>query len=236
MPEEQAAHHAGSGIGKLLQAQTAGLPNWAWLLIIAGGIVAAVVVPNLLASNQAASTTDTTGTTTPTDGTTGNVSSTPDLSSLLGGGGGGSIPSSGGYVATPTTDGTVGAATTTAAPPAVAPTTTPAISQLQTQNAMQAAAQTPPTTAPSGTPLSNMQKIVNYLAGLGTGATVNQVGTAGHPQSGYVVTGNGVNAVTLGHLFSGWSVVKCGTNKYLVKGPGATNVHFGANCTVTGYA
>jgi len=238
MPEgAEAAHHGGSGIGKLLQAQTAGLPNWAWLLIIAGGIAAAIIVPNLLGGGAATTpaTTDNTGA-TPTDNTgAGNISSTPDLSSLLGGGGGGttSLPSNGSYVA-PTTD---GGTTTTTTPAPVAPTPTPVPTQLQTQNAMQQAAQTPPTTAPSGTPLSNLQKIVNYLAGLGTGATVHQVGTPGHPQSGYVVTGNNVNTGALGALFSGgWSVVKCGNNKYLVKGPGATNVHWGPNCVVTGYS
>jgi len=277
MPEgSEAVHHGGSGIAKLLQAQTAGLPNWAWLLIIAGGIAAAIIVPNLLGQGAAATpaTTDNTGATTPTDN-----------SGLLGAGGG----VGGGYdYSSPTTSATLPATATSTttgsislptlppgctysqvsddgvnitfsvqggtcgyAPgtliaipiaglpqggPAPTPTPTPAPTQLQTQNAMQQQAQTPPTTAPSGTPLSNLQKIVNYLASLGTGATVSQVGTPGTPQSGYVITGNNVNAGALGALFGGgWSVTKCGTNKYLVKGPGATNVHFGSNCVVTGY-
>jgi len=290
MPEgSEAVHHGGSGIAKLLQAQTAGLPNWAWLLIIAGGIAAAIIVPNLLGGGAT-----TTPATTDNTGDTTGAGTTPDLSSLLGGAGAG-----GGYdysspAATPATATTsalppttgqnvtlgslplapmgtyqeigtvqggplngnlqfevVGAGSpypigtiitlasilpTTPTTPTSTPAPAPAPTQLQTQNAMQQQAQTPPTTVPSGTPLSNLQKIVNYLASLGTGATVSQVGTPGTPQSGYVITGNNVNAGALGALFGGgWSVTKCGTNKYLVKGPGATNVVFGPNCVVTGY-
>jgi len=43
--------HAGK-VGGFLQQSTAGLPNWAWLLVIAGGITAAIIVPKFLAQNQ----------------------------------------------------------------------------------------------------------------------------------------------------------------------------------------
>ena len=123
MPEEHAAHHAGSGIGHILQKTTAGLPNWAWLLIIAGGIAAAYIVPKLFGTSQTADTSATDGSTTPSD-----------LSSLSP-----AVPSGG--TSYPDTSGSYGAVT-----PPPSPTTTAASgqqaatdsssSQLNTQNAL----------------------------------------------------------------------------------------------------
>jgi hypothetical protein len=42
-PEVHPGH--GGKIGSFLQQSTAGLPNWAWLLVIAGGITAAIIIP-----------------------------------------------------------------------------------------------------------------------------------------------------------------------------------------------
>lgn len=81
------------GIKKLLSAQTAGLPNWAWLLIIAGGVTAAIVVPKLFGGKGSTSSTDT-GTSTDTSGAIPTAPPSPDTSGYnpfqggYGGGGG----------------------------------------------------------------------------------------------------------------------------------------------------
>lgn len=43
--------HAGK-VGSFLSQSTAGLPNWAWLLVVGGGILAAIYIPKLLPGNQ----------------------------------------------------------------------------------------------------------------------------------------------------------------------------------------
>lgn len=61
----------GGGIKGFFTASTAGLPNWAWLLVIAGGIAAAYIVPKLtsgLFGGQTQGTADTSG---GTSGSTG---------------------------------------------------------------------------------------------------------------------------------------------------------------------
>ena len=84
-----ATHETGSGIGKLLSAQTAGLPNWAWLLIIGAGVTIAIIVPKLFGGGT--STSDQTGTDTGT-GTTdqigGDLSGAYPYGQGVGGGGG----------------------------------------------------------------------------------------------------------------------------------------------------
>lgn len=65
--------HAGK-VGGFLQQSTAGLPNWAWLLVIAGGITAAIVIPKYLNKEQpssAASSTSPSGLGLAVDPTTG---------------------------------------------------------------------------------------------------------------------------------------------------------------------
>lgn len=102
------------GIKKLLGAQTAGLPNWAWLLIIAGGVAAAIIVPKLhLFGGGDTSSTDTGSTDTGTPATL-----SPDTSGYnpfqggYGGGGG-------------TTDTGTTTADTSTPTPVVPPTTQP---------------------------------------------------------------------------------------------------------------
>jgi hypothetical protein len=56
-----APHTGGKGISGFLSQQTAGLPNWAWLLVIAVGIAAAVVVPKLVGKGGGISPTPDTG-------------------------------------------------------------------------------------------------------------------------------------------------------------------------------
>lgn len=46
----------GGHTGNFLAQSTAGLPNWAWLLVIAGGITAAIFIPKLLPGAQSTST------------------------------------------------------------------------------------------------------------------------------------------------------------------------------------
>lgn len=67
------------GIKKLLSAQTAGLPNWAWLLIIGGGVAAAILVPKLFKGSSDTSSTDT-GTSTDTSGAIPTAPPSPDTS------------------------------------------------------------------------------------------------------------------------------------------------------------
>jgi hypothetical protein len=67
--------HSG-GFKGFLTGTTAGLPNWAWILVVGGGIAAAYFLPKLLGSNASSTTTPTTGTDTSgiglaTDPTTG---------------------------------------------------------------------------------------------------------------------------------------------------------------------
>jgi hypothetical protein len=42
----------GKGVGHFLQGETAGLPNWAWGLVVVGGIAAAYIVPKFLNPKQ----------------------------------------------------------------------------------------------------------------------------------------------------------------------------------------
>jgi hypothetical protein len=99
-PEVPHPHPHGKGIGGFLSQQTAGLPNWAWLLVIATGIAAAVVVPKLLNPGGGGSSSPTsagsdTGLGLAIDPTTGlpyavqglvpsgaNTASSPDMSSV----------------------------------------------------------------------------------------------------------------------------------------------------------
>lgn len=46
--------HAGK-VGNFLQQSTAGLPNWAWILVIGAGIAAAIIVPRFLNKSVPAS-------------------------------------------------------------------------------------------------------------------------------------------------------------------------------------
>lgn len=103
MAGEQAAakatHEGGSAVGKLLSATTAGLPNWAWLLIIGSGIAIAVIVPKLFGggtSTDQTSTDQTAG--TDQTGTIGTDLSGayPYGQGVGGGGGGGPIGSTSG--------------------------------------------------------------------------------------------------------------------------------------------
>jgi LysM repeat protein len=54
---------AGTGIRGFLERDTAGIPNWAWLIILPAGILAAIFIPRLFgsSSSSAASGTDTSG-------------------------------------------------------------------------------------------------------------------------------------------------------------------------------
>lgn len=63
MPEVHSTPpHAGK-IGGFLSQSTAGLPNWAWLLVVGGGILAAIYVPKLLPGAKTGTpTTDISGT------------------------------------------------------------------------------------------------------------------------------------------------------------------------------
>lgn len=49
----------GAGIQGFLGKDTAGLPNWAWLLVVAGGIAAAYFVPKFLGGQSSSSTSST---------------------------------------------------------------------------------------------------------------------------------------------------------------------------------
>ena len=70
-PPSMPEHHGSKTLG-LLSKETAGLPNWAWLVIIGIGFVAAVVIPKLLnKKSAAASATDTNGIGLAVDPTTG---------------------------------------------------------------------------------------------------------------------------------------------------------------------
>jgi hypothetical protein len=63
--------HAGK-IGDFLNQSTAGLPNWAWILVVAGGILAAIYIPKLLpGSNTATNNSTGTGLGLAVDPTTG---------------------------------------------------------------------------------------------------------------------------------------------------------------------
>jgi LysM repeat protein len=55
--------HSG-GFKGFLTGTTAGLPNWAWILVVGGGIAAAYFLPKLLGSSSSSTTTPTTGTDT----------------------------------------------------------------------------------------------------------------------------------------------------------------------------
>src|SRR5215469_9370015 len=105
------------GIKKLLSASTAGLPNWAWLLIIGGGIGAAIFVPklfpNLFGGGTSTDTTGTSDTGTPSVGATDQSGYYP----FQGGYGGGGGTTSDGTVTTPTT--TTTTPTDTTVPPTV---------------------------------------------------------------------------------------------------------------------
>ncbi len=47
----------GGKVGSFLQQSTAGLPNWAWILVIGAGIAAAIVIPKFIGKGGTASTT-----------------------------------------------------------------------------------------------------------------------------------------------------------------------------------
>lgn len=64
-PSEGPAHHAGNKFGDILQKDTAGIPNWGWLLIIGAGIVAAYIVPKFLSGGSSSSSSPTTTSKTP---------------------------------------------------------------------------------------------------------------------------------------------------------------------------
>lgn len=61
-PTPEPTGHSG-GFKGFLTGTTAGLPNWAWILVVGGGIAAAYFLPKLLGSSSSSSTT------TPTTGT-----------------------------------------------------------------------------------------------------------------------------------------------------------------------
>lgn len=54
---------------ELLSKDTAGLPNWAWVLVVGAGITAAVIIPKLLNGKNSTGTTGTTATTGTDTGT-----------------------------------------------------------------------------------------------------------------------------------------------------------------------
>jgi hypothetical protein len=62
--------HAGH-VGNFLRQTTAGLPNWAWLLIIAGGIAAAIILPKYLKPSSVSSSNSPGGLGLAVDPTTG---------------------------------------------------------------------------------------------------------------------------------------------------------------------
>jgi hypothetical protein len=49
----------GHGVKGFMKTNTAGMPNWVWLLVIGGGIAAAVVIPKLLNRGNSSTPTDT---------------------------------------------------------------------------------------------------------------------------------------------------------------------------------
>ncbi len=55
-----------AGVGGFLKADTAGLPNWAWLLVVAAGIAAATILPKYFGKATGSTTTDQTSTDTGT--------------------------------------------------------------------------------------------------------------------------------------------------------------------------
>jgi hypothetical protein len=64
MAEGDVAPKTGGGITGFLGKQTAGLPNWAWLLVVGAGIAAAIIIPKLInqGGSSASNPTDTSGT------------------------------------------------------------------------------------------------------------------------------------------------------------------------------
>jgi hypothetical protein len=90
-PTPQTSAH-GKGISGFLSQKTAGLPNWAWLLVVAAGIAAAVIIPKFL--NQGGNTGgDTTGGNTTGGG--GNQNTGGDTTGGGGSGTGGGLDLSG---------------------------------------------------------------------------------------------------------------------------------------------
>jgi hypothetical protein len=61
MPDAPEAPAHGKGIGGFLNAQTAGLPNWGWILVIVAGIAAAVYLPKMFGKGQSGTSADQAG-------------------------------------------------------------------------------------------------------------------------------------------------------------------------------
>lgn len=89
-------------------------------------------------------------------------------------------------------------------------------------------------TVPNATGTStNLSTLMAYLRSVGLGsARVTHVGKGA--QSGYLISGvSGINeSQLLQHYGAGWSITRSGGN-YLLKGPGATKVHFKGGKVVT---
>ena len=45
---EPTSNSGHKGAGGFLMGETAGVPNWAWILVVAAGIILAVIVPRVL--------------------------------------------------------------------------------------------------------------------------------------------------------------------------------------------
>jgi hypothetical protein len=119
--------HAGK-VGSFLQQSTAGLPNWAWLLVIAGGIAAAVIVPKFINKGTTASTTtpSASGLGLAIDPTTGLPYAVEGL-----------VPSGGITTSTSAPPPPETQPTTTTTPPTTIPTTpsTPSLTKAETRSA-----------------------------------------------------------------------------------------------------
>jgi hypothetical protein len=215
---------------KFLKKDIGPLPVWAWgLIVIAGAGIGYLIISSQ--QNQSATPTD-------TSQTPGNASTAEQLGSNVGGSDAG--PSSGGNVDTSglvTQDqlnnaiASINQALATNATATVASTASGNSPSLVPSASPSPAA----STAGSHTPADNLSAIQGYLASLHCQTSVSRLGSAGTAQSGYVVTGACVVASSLAALFgAGWQVLRCG-DKYLVKGPNATKVHWGPNCTPVGY-
>ena len=219
---------------EFLKKSFAGLPVWGWGLVIIGGV--GIGLAWMYFNNQAGGTAATTTSATPTPLPQSQATGLADnVTGSAGSAGGGYIDTSG-YVTQNQLQQAVQSVNQALGSNAVATTASTASGSPP--------APTPPSAAPSpaaiapsvNTPLDNLGKIQGYLAQLKGGGTVQQFGTPGSAQSGYLVTSGNAVASALQALFgAGWSVGKCGTNKFLVKGPKATNVKFGPNCTLVGY-
>lgn len=61
MPDTPEVAHHGSGVKGFLTGTTAGLPNWAWILVVVAGVGGAILLPKLLGNKTGTTTSDTTG-------------------------------------------------------------------------------------------------------------------------------------------------------------------------------